>query len=186
MWNPVLDDSSKKYYFWNTTTQETSWEPPSALNISHMSLTDPFFTSKEYADWYAKYGQGNQTDIYFTDKHSIGSVGADGSVAGAFNAKTGTFMNISRDDRGYVNDPKSLGVARAERHMNQFFDYAGYQEQRGSEAQSTKKHKVTAKDIKRFKAKKEERKRRKLLREYRDDIDMGDNDPGSFGKNVKK
>lgn len=120
------------------------------------------------------------------DKHAIGAVATDGSVAGAFNAKTGTFMNISRDDRGYVNDPKSLGVSRAERHMSQFFDYAGYQETRGLELQNAKKHKVTAKDIKRYKAKKEERKKRRLLAEYRDDIDIGDNDPGSFGKNVKK
>ena len=185
MWCPVLDESSKKYYFWNTTSQETSWEYPESLNISNLSLTDPFFSSREYAEWYGKYGQCKFQSLIIA-KPSIGSVSTDGSVAGAFNVKNGTFMNISRDDRGYVNDPKSLGVARAERHMNQFFDYACYQEKRGLELQNAPKRKVSSKDIKRFKAKKEERKKKKLLREYRDDIDIGDNEPGSFGKNIKK
>lgn len=28
MWQAIYDEQSQEYYYWNTETQETTWEPP--------------------------------------------------------------------------------------------------------------------------------------------------------------
>ena len=183
-WIPVLDPVSCQYYYYDPSTQATSWELPSVLETSSLPLDDPFFQSQAYYNWYSKYyqSQGRRCSTHKQDPTKIagpavGSVTADGQVAGAFNSKTGKFQNISRDDKGYAPDPKFSLVARAEKHMSLFFDYSGYQEQRGAERQAEinagpEKKKLSRKEIQRFKAKKAEKKRQRLLKEYRDDMDQ--------------
>ena len=39
-WQPVFDETSQAYYYWNTRTQETTWEVPSNfISTSHVSTT---------------------------------------------------------------------------------------------------------------------------------------------------
>ena len=60
-WIPAQDPTTGNFYFWDPITQSTTWDLPAALDLSSLVPTDPFFASKEYADWYAKYYSSSQT-----------------------------------------------------------------------------------------------------------------------------
>ncbi|KAI9145396.1 hypothetical protein BKA69DRAFT_1051226 [Paraphysoderma sedebokerense] len=95
---------------------------------------------------------------------------ADSYVMSAnFNSRSGKFQSET-----YSMDPSSGSVdhftaqAKAMRQMSHFFDYDGYLEQRNMDKVSggdgsRKKKKLTKKEIEKFKAKREEKKRKGLL-----------------------
>ena len=171
-WTPVFDSNKQDYYYWNKATNETSWKIPVLLDISELSPSDPYFSSSSYSSWY--YAQNK--DQLKLNAPGIGSISETGEVAATFNVKTGRFQTGSKTDL-YTPDPTFANTAKAVRQMNMFFDYNSYQEQRGSELQQEinsgkEKKSFTKKEIARFKAKRQDKKRQRLLREYRDDMEL--------------
>jgi hypothetical protein len=159
MFIPVFDSTQDKYYYWNPTSNSTQWELPKDLNLSTLAMDDPFYSSKDYYDWYQQ------------QKPSV--VSSTGEVAGSFNIKTGKFQSASTNEF-YAADPKNQIISKAERHMNQYFDYSGYLDQRGAERQQEllkPKKKLTKKEIEQFKSRKQQKKREKLLKDYRKDME---------------
>jgi hypothetical protein len=47
-WQPIFDETSQTYYYWNTRTQETTWEvPPNLVSTSHTSPTTAIKTRED-------------------------------------------------------------------------------------------------------------------------------------------
>ncbi len=109
-----------------------------------------------------KLGTSNDNVFYEDIEQSSGAVYQDYTVFGTFNPITGKFQSV--DNPTYYG-LKGLPADKDQRMMGHFFNYDLYASQMNSE--KDKKKKVKVKGTKKFwKARKEEKKRRKAVAEY--------------------
>ncbi|KAG0945454.1 hypothetical protein G6F57_003977 [Rhizopus arrhizus] len=174
-WTPVWDDNAKAYYWWNTVTNETTWNDPNPLatgygheqNDSVGSSFDPEtkrkleageeLTEEEKLRSYTQQSGSNYPSYYppTQDYSQLYSTQAH------FNARTGKFT--THEDVARLN-PENLSIEnRATRQMQFYFDVDAYTEQRNRQRllDNGTKRKLTRKEVERFKKKKQEKKNKR-------------------------
>lgn len=155
MWKLAVDEASKQSYYWNTVTEETAWELPEGARLA--------------------------PSVSLASSPSGPSPDTPSGIVGTLDRTTGAFTTAQ--DPSELFDPKRRLLAKADRQMSAYFDTQAYQDSRqpstshsvtrhdrtGKGSNSNKQNRVTKKDIQRFKAKKEEKKRAKLIKAYKDE-----------------
>ncbi|CAO3666627.1 unnamed protein product [Rhizopus microsporus] len=173
VWTPVWDDNAKAYYWWNTSTNETTWVNPNvtAENQEYQSadnsnfLLDPEtrknleageeLTEEEKLQSYMQASQAYTGQYYPSQDYSMYTSQA------FFNARTGRFTTA--EDANRLN-PENLSIEnRATRQMQFYFDVDAYTEQRNRQRMMEKgtKRKLTRKEIEYFKKMKQEKKNKR-------------------------
>lgn len=166
-WCPVYDPESKSYYFWNTETQETTWDHPENGNITG---TDDNRNTLEGATANTSANQSNQaaTDYHQTYQEQAGQLQqgaqyADYQISAHFNAKSGKFES----DPLNRNPSNHTYAVKAVKHMHHYFDYDTWAEERGTkymkgeDDEAEKKKKPTKKELERWKKRAKEKQKQK-------------------------
>lgn len=179
----VWDPTRQAWYFWNSTTQETTWENPlektkgSGSNGNATQPTDTTAiapataTDEEIAELH-----GIDPDLAYLDpalyasevrQARKGKLGAY-AASGAFDSRTGKFVPLSATGAKGTHDPSRLSHAnQADRQMSAFFDIQQYEQERKrsreekeqEEAQGlSKKRPPTKKELQRYKERAKEKK----------------------------
>ncbi|KAL0568166.1 hypothetical protein V5O48_013825 [Marasmius crinis-equi] len=178
-WQAIYSPQFNTYYFYNTETQETTWENPLVPSSStsaepssssppadpSTSNTEPSSSSSTAAPpsysvlQAAAIAQGIDPSLAHLDP-SLAATGPGAGVATArFNARTGQFA------RSDARDPSHLSEYERMKRMSEFyFDVNAWEQQRSAdqeeeEADGGKKRKrPTKKDVERFKEQKRQKK----------------------------
>ncbi|KAJ3170070.1 hypothetical protein HDU87_008845 [Geranomyces variabilis] len=156
-WQPIFDDTSQLYYWWNVKTNETSWADPtlqhsaqapaqqasseSARSVSPAATESnagpqpsSYYDSKEYYDWYhANVKSTSSGSAEAQSKPIIGSVQSDYTTIGAFSTRSGRFQNVDRDARFAAPEKYYDQSSKAMRQMGIFFDYEKFQSERAAD-----------------------------------------------------
>jgi hypothetical protein len=165
-WQAIFSTHHNTYYFYNTVTNETTWENPFQAGPSASasppttppqpdSATDtpPTHTPAYSALQQAALTQGIDPSLAHLDPSLLATVTA-GSIPGAnpsftakFNARTGTF---TRND---ARDPSHLSEYERAKRMSEFyFDVAAWEDERDAgtskaEEEGKKRKRPTKKDL---------------------------------------
>ncbi|KAJ8075013.1 hypothetical protein AAF712_007513 [Marasmius tenuissimus] len=182
-WQAIYSPQFNAYYFYNSETQETTWENPLAPDSATSSSVDPssaaaagpstssseepsssstsssYPTSSYSALQAAAVAQGIDPSLAHLDP-SLAATGPGAGMATArFNARTGQF---ARTD---ARDPSHLSEYERMKRMSEFyFDVNAWEQQTArdqaeEEAEGGKKRKrPTKKDVERFKEQKKQKK----------------------------
>ncbi|KAG1473411.1 hypothetical protein G6F56_000967 [Rhizopus delemar] len=148
-WTPVWDENYKAYYWWNTVTNETTWNDPNGTNQDQEAKEE-----QKAQERIKNYTQSNQQP-YFPSPDSLYTSQAH------FNSRTGRFT--TQEDISRLN-PEVMSIEnRATRQMQFYFDVDAYTEQRNKQRmmdQGTKR-KLTRKEVDYFKKMKQEKKNKR-------------------------
>jgi predicted methyltransferase len=148
-WTPIFDPNTCKYYFWEKSSNTTSWKIPNEIDLP-ADTNDPWYKSKEYATWYQQNIQAYARTIQESETLQQAS----------FNIKTGKFQS---DNSKYHSNPHYSLIQKADNQMSKFFDT--------SQVYNVEEPlKLTKKQVNLFKKMKKAKKRARLLKEYRDDM----------------
>ncbi|KAI0342362.1 hypothetical protein BDW22DRAFT_1357684 [Trametopsis cervina] len=173
-WQAIWSPAHNAYYFYNATTQETTWAnpleqvPPESTGTTSATTSTtqedgptgsvpPPAIAQLYAMQAAAAAQGIDPSLAFLDPSlaagpSTGQSSAAYAYTAKFNARTGAF---ARPD---ARDPTHLSEYERMKRMNEvFFDQSQWEEQLAKEkeeAESKKRKKPTKKDLERFKEQK--------------------------------
>ena len=157
-WQQVLDKETKEYYYWNTKTNETTWDKPKELQESKkVSSKEPTsfavpegmdVNSKEYYDWYME----NMSQA-------------------AEKEATNSFASFQKKDEysdlNYLDADANIRPAKYTRAFNQmgmYFDVSQYsKEMAAQKMKPASKTKLTKKQVEKFKKKKIERQKQSLI-----------------------
>ncbi|ORY95320.1 hypothetical protein BCR43DRAFT_492793 [Syncephalastrum racemosum] len=142
-WAAAWNEQYQTYYWWNTVTQETTWENPYETGRAVAPL--PPSEGESPAPQEAATSDIAQQQTYAYQAY--------------FNTRTGKFQAASDVDR--LNPERMSIENRAKRQMQYYFDVDAYTEQRNQErmaAQAGQKRPLTKRDIERFKKAKHEKK----------------------------
>ncbi|KAH8929568.1 hypothetical protein BT69DRAFT_1345747 [Atractiella rhizophila] len=172
------------YYFWNSKTNETTWNNPMDPSAS---------SSNTYNSTASTSGEGRHPhplpanpmttheageidpDLLYLDPSLSASHAASSGYAAtaSFNARTGRFQNDVS-----MNPERVSEIERMKRQNQFFFDYEGWTKLKDLEQESAqlnglaeekrKSKRPTRKEVERYKAKKEEKKRKHQLAWLRD------------------
>lgn len=159
-WQAVWDKEAEAYYYWNPSTQETTWDKPEGMEVptgepvagataTDGTAQDPneYYKSKEYYDWYME----NMT-------------------LQAQQIATDTFASYKKKDQfnDLIANPTYDPTMQSDKHtraftqMNHYFDVEQYQLQRQMDRVGIKK-KLTKKDLQNFRKKKLKLKREAMM-----------------------
>ncbi|KAI9286022.1 hypothetical protein BC943DRAFT_258662, partial [Umbelopsis sp. AD052] len=147
-WVPTWDEESQAYYWWNTVTNETTWDnpypdlaqdqaPEDGYADSYPTESNPLDAVLNKIDTEVRTQLDNTTETsrpfqsyneLFDPSETTSQAAADpyNSVA-HFNSRTGKFTSSKEADT-YNPDYMSL-ESRAKRQMQFYFDVDAYQEQ---------------------------------------------------------
>ncbi|KAG0736351.1 hypothetical protein G6F57_006397 [Rhizopus arrhizus] len=171
-WTSVWDDNYKNYYWWNTSTNETTWVDPNAeIKIKNSDpsnyLLDPETRKKigagelneeEKLKSYAQitHADANPQSYYQTQDYSQLY-----TTQAYFNARTGKFT--AQEDATRLNPENFTIENRATRQMQFYFDVDAYTEERNRMRLLDKgtRKKLTRKELERFKKMKQEKKNKR-------------------------
>lgn len=149
-WQAIFSPQHSAYYFYNTKTQQTTWEnpvqPPPAQPEASTSARVP-------SQYEAAAIAGIDPALAHLDPTlGAGPGGSGGSYAAAarFNARSGRFTAMDARDPSHMSE-----YERAKRMSEFYFDVDAWQKQRdqeqeAAEAESKKRKRPTKKDLVRF------------------------------------
>ncbi|KAI0062577.1 hypothetical protein BV25DRAFT_1870322 [Artomyces pyxidatus] len=182
-WQAIWSPAHGAYYFFNSATQQTTWEnpiqssqpsagpsstsasPPADAGTASASATSPpASVAQLYALQEAAAAQGIDPSLAYLDPSLAGPSGAPGgaySYSAKFNARTGTFTRPDGRDPTHLSE-----YERAKRMSEVYFDVGAWEKeveqrkrQEAEEAESGKKRKrPSKKDVERFKEQKKQKK----------------------------
>ncbi|KAJ3304971.1 hypothetical protein HDV03_002201 [Kappamyces sp. JEL0829] len=177
-WQAVFDEVAQEYYYWNETTNETTWTKPPELETaaasSKLKITKPandggkdesapapgeaapnsdYYSSKEYYDWYM-------------------NAMAEAQIQQSATQTAASYAAAQKGDR--FAELASLGITGVDnasqvsskeyKQMSYFFDVEKYQQERALDRMQPKVvKKYTRKEVEKFKKKKHEKKVASLL-----------------------
>lgn len=180
----VWDATRQAWYFWNSKTQETTWENP----LEKSKGSDEDVKGRQYDDIKERKTEATRlTDEEIAEKYGIdpdlayldpglfateirqARLGnATYASSGAFDKRTGKFVPLSATGVKGAHDPSRLSHAnQADRQMSTFFDIEQYEQERKrardekeqEEAEGiSKKRPPTKKELQRFKERAKEKK----------------------------
>jgi hypothetical protein len=166
-WMAVWDANAQGYYWWNTSTNETTWENPSGYDQTQYNSTagvssNPLDTLLDKIDSQAKPTLDDQQaaenmpyEQYFANNNED-----DYSYASQahFNARTGRFTTSQDVER--LNPDLFTIENRGTKQMKYYFDVDSYTEEYNRQKQTTsgKKRSLTRKEVEYFKKMKKEKK----------------------------
>ena len=187
-WQPVFDESAQEYYYWNTKTQETTWEKPK-LEQNSKEKDEQNGPSKEQneagpskdiakdsdkekgkepsADPNADYY--NSKEYYEWYMNAYKECQIQQSVAQTANSyaaaqKGNRFAELATIPGASGIDSNAAFAAREYKQMSYFFDVEKYQQERALDRMKPKVvKKYTKKELDKFKQKKHEKKVASLL-----------------------
>ncbi|KAI8885114.1 hypothetical protein K501DRAFT_284450 [Backusella circina FSU 941] len=159
-WMAVWDANAQGYYWWNTTTNETTWENPSGYDdqTSSVSNNNPLDTLLDKIDSQVKTTLDNDNnnvpyEHYFTENNN-----QEYATQAHFNARTGRFTTNQDVER--LNPELFTIENRGTKQMKYYFDVDSYTEEYNRQKQVTtgKKRSLTRKEVEYFKKAKKEKK----------------------------
>ncbi|THU90660.1 hypothetical protein K435DRAFT_821101 [Dendrothele bispora CBS 962.96] len=182
-WQAVYSPQYNAYYFYNSETNETTWQNPlvpadtSASSSDNASAqpaeasvaadSDSASTSQPSEMPYnaletAAIAQGIDPSLAYLDPSLAGPSGTGTGGYGAtakFNARTGAFTRVDARDPSHLSE-----YERAKRMSEAYFDVSAWEEQKVKEqeeevdASGRKRKRPTKKDLERFKEQKKQKK----------------------------
>ena len=157
IWQAIFSPHHNAYYFYNTVTNQTTWENPfqSPTPPQHDPGSDapPAHTPTYTALQQAALSQGIDPSLAHLDPSLLSAVnpasvpGANPAFIAKFNARTGAF---TRND---ARDPSHLSEYERAKRMSEFyFDVAAWEEQRDAgtskmDEEGKKRKRPTKKDL---------------------------------------
>lgn len=184
-WQAVWDATRQAWYFWNSVTQETTWENPLMKGVKNAESEAHVDTeSVNLANENATISMTTMTDeeiaqmvgidpdlayldpvMYANEIHQarLGNTSNLTSTSylsqGAFDSRTGQFVSKSNLNKGATYDPNRLSHAnQADRQMGAFFDVEQFEDQRKREHDKIQKETDEQGRIKKQKPSKKELK----------------------------
>ncbi|CAG8559109.1 5312_t:CDS:1 [Funneliformis mosseae] len=76
-WSAVWDDNAQAYYYWNTITNETTWETPSNISNNNDLTAQPSnseyaeYSEQDYYQYYSQYGYYPEAYYYGYDGSTL-------------------------------------------------------------------------------------------------------------------
>lgn len=179
----VWDPTRQAWYFWNSKTQETTWENPlekqkggegstlfnkkdakevTAKEIEPQTSTAPEIPTR-LTDEEVAEANGIDPDLAYLDPTLYASEiqqartgKAMYSAAGAFDKRTGKFIPLAATGASGTHNPNRLSHAnQADRQMGAFFDVKEYEEERKRAREETEREETNGEKRKRAPTKKE-------------------------------
>ncbi|KAI9296610.1 hypothetical protein K502DRAFT_162218 [Neoconidiobolus thromboides FSU 785] len=159
-WKTCWDNNYQCYYYWNTETNETSYELP-IMNRNTIDPTAAVAAIAEETDLATQSAINSIEYNYYLSQenpnHPSLSTSSQYVATAHFNSKSGKFQpDPSLQPENFSYENKSL------RQCSAFFDYNGFMQQRGAELQgqmlSGKKTKMTKKIVDKLKERRKEKK----------------------------
>lgn len=177
MWDPAR----QAWYFWNSVTQETTWENPLEKTKADKSSDNKVKTAVETAERSAMTDEeiaeahGIDPNLAYLDPALFASEirqartgNATYASKGAFDSRTGKFVPLSATGTKGTHDPSRLSHAnQADRQMSAFFDIQQYELERKSSREEkeqeeaegiSRKRPPTKKELQRYKERAREKK----------------------------
>jgi hypothetical protein len=175
-WQAIYSPQYNAYYFFNSETNETTWENPlveaaksstpaaTASSSETLSAEEASFASASSYNTLqaAAIAQGIDPSLAYLDPSLAGPVpgsssGAYGAAA-KFNARTGQFTRLDARDPSHLSE-----YERAKRMSEFYFDVNAWENQRAQEQEETegnekKRKRPSKKDLERFKEQKRQKK----------------------------
>ncbi|KAI8979017.1 hypothetical protein BDB01DRAFT_798928 [Pilobolus umbonatus] len=171
VWTAVWDDNIQAYYWWNTITNETTWDNPLGDGEETIDNKYGYMYTPEYSnpldpildtiDEKVKKTTDSETDPnmnaydYYYTQEDISNPYASQAY---FNARTGKFTTL--EDIQRLN-PENLSIEnRAKKQMQYYFDVDSYTQQVNNQRylNGGKKRALTRKEVEYFKKMKKEKK----------------------------
>jgi hypothetical protein len=162
-WQQFWDKEAKAHYYWNSKTNETTWDEPESLkkkekqedstekpieSVQPTKEMEEYFKSKEYYDWYMQHMNAQaqqsaaQTYMQFKQESKYQDL----------------IANPIYDAASHVSYSKDI------KHMSAYFDVEKYQRERALDRSQPKNQpKLSKKQIEQFKKRNKEKKVKKLL-----------------------
>jgi hypothetical protein len=178
----VWDATRQAWYFWNSATQETTWENPleKSKKIESNGKDDTerdttataptMLTDEEVAESFGIDPDLAYLDpaLYASEVRQARKGNSTYAASGAFDSRTGKFVPLSATGAKGAHDPSRLSHAnQADRQMSAFFDIQQYEQERKrsreereqEEAEGiSKKRAPTKKELQRYKERAREKK----------------------------
>lgn len=154
------------YYFWNSKTNTTTWENPLAKGGDEAEARESS-AAREHEEEQEEGLPEINPDLAYLDptlaRQRSGAAGVPAFTA-QFNRRTGRFTG---SDAAHLTPDRISDFSRGERQQQAFYDVDSWRAQlegraRKETGEGGKPEKVTKKDLERFKAQKEARKKRRL------------------------
>ncbi|KAI9323880.1 hypothetical protein BX666DRAFT_1847276 [Dichotomocladium elegans] len=164
-WAIAWDATSQAYYWWNTVTNETTWENPSQKpqpQPHEVSTKESKGTATSAVDaTLDTTAAADSADAPPTPSITSSLADSTHTFYAHFNARTGKFQTTVDINR--INPERMSIENRATRQMQYYFDVDAYMEQRNLEkrmgiSMKGTKRRLTKKEIDRFKKNKQEKK----------------------------
>ncbi|GAA6016225.1 hypothetical protein JCM11491_003774 [Sporobolomyces phaffii] len=172
-WQAVFSPEANAWYFWNSKTNETTWSNPREAASSSSAAVEPppvIGAASSPAEDPASASSLPPIDpeLAWLDPSASrgGGVGATGSQAARFNARTGRFQVDQKLTPDRISD-----YQRGHRQQEAYYDVKGWEQQlegkgikrAGEETdEDGARKRPSAKQVEKFKQQKQEKKKKKL------------------------
>merc|ERR1711939_1073938 len=165
-WTAIWSQEAQMYYFWNSKTNTTTWENPLAKGGDEAEARESS-AAREHEEEQEEGLPEITPDLAYLDptlaRQRSGAAGVPAFTA-QFNRRTGRFTG---SDAAHLTPDRISDFSRGERQQQAFYDVDSWRAQlegraRKEAGEGCKPEKVTKKDLERFKAQKEARKKRRL------------------------